>query len=99
MQSSTRRPIGRRPVGIVFSVDGMPRSSPCSVIEMMFERAGAGETQSTVPIEELSTRQRRVLEVIQAYDAATEGQPCPSTVIARRMRLDATTVRKHLAAL
>ena len=66
---------------------------------MMLERAAAGATPPTVPIAELPTRQRRVLEVIQAYDAATGGQPCPSTVIARRMRLTVPTVRDHLAAL
>lgn len=66
---------------------------------MLVERTGAGEPQATVPIANLPTRQRRVLEVIQAYDAATGGQPCPSTVIARRMRLAVPTVRDHLAAL
>jgi Mn-dependent DtxR family transcriptional regulator len=51
-----------------------------------------------IPAALLPTQQRRVLEVIQAYDHATE-QPCPATVIARRLRVHHSTIQKHLIAL
>jgi DNA-binding IclR family transcriptional regulator len=66
---------------------------------MWLERSGEGDRPESVPVIELPTRQRRVLEVIQAYHEATGGQPCPSTVIARRLRVDVSTIRDHLAAL
>ena len=61
-------------------------------------RAATNGGPDQTPIRNLPTQQRRVLELIEAYGVATE-QPCPSTVIARRLRLHHSTVQKHLIAL
>lgn len=46
----------------------------------------------------LTGRQRAVLDFVRAYCRAT-GEPCPATIIARRMALHHSTVQEHLYAL
>ena len=51
-----------------------------------------------VPLHQLTTAQRRVLEWIDRYATALE-EPCPASFVARRMNLHRSTVEQHIAAL
>lgn len=51
-----------------------------------------------VPVHQLTTAQRRVLEWIDRYATALE-EPCPASFVARRMDLHRSTVEQHIAAL
>jgi DNA-binding IclR family transcriptional regulator len=46
----------------------------------------------------LTTKQRAVLEVIDAYQRAT-GEPCSASLLARRLRVHHSTIQGHLSAL
>jgi len=51
-----------------------------------------------VPVHQLTTAQRRVLEWIDRYVDMLD-EPCPASVVARRMGLHRSTVEQHIAAL
>jgi DNA-binding MarR family transcriptional regulator len=46
----------------------------------------------------LTTKQRAVLEAIDAYQRAT-GEPCSASLLARRLRVHHSTIQGHLSAL
>lgn len=46
----------------------------------------------------LTGRQRAILEHVRLY-WRSHGEPCPSTLLARRFMLHHSTVQEHLAAL
>lgn len=46
----------------------------------------------------LTTQQRRIVEAIQAYHAAT-GEPCTASYLARRLRVHHSTMQEHFTAL
>lgn len=50
------------------------------------------------PLHTLTTKQRRLLEVISAYGHTT-GEPCSANYLARRVNAHHTTIREHLQAL
>ena len=50
------------------------------------------------PLETLTTKQRQIIELIDAYQQTT-GEPCTGNYLARRLACDPTTIRGHLAAL
>lgn len=51
-----------------------------------------------VPVHQLTTAQRRVLEWIERYETALD-EPCPSGFVARRMGLHHSTIQQHITAL
>lgn len=61
-------------------------------------RATRQEPPQPIPLHELTTQQRRTLETIRAYWEAT-GEPCPGSLLSRRLKLNRSTVMKHVAAL
>jgi Mn-dependent DtxR family transcriptional regulator len=63
-----------------------------------FTRANAHGDPDPVPIQMLTTRQRAVVEAIESIEAAT-GEPCAARQLARRLRLDESTIREHLHRL
>lgn len=50
------------------------------------------------PLNTLTTKQRRLLELIDRYVTATS-EPCSANFLARRLDIHHTTVREHLGAL
>lgn len=64
---------------------------------MDFTRELRGEPPES-PLNTLTTRQRAVVEAIDAFEQAT-GEPCSASYLARRFSLHHTTVREHLTAL
>lgn len=62
----------------------------------MIERSD--RTNDVPPPNMLPSRQRVILEVIREYCAAT-GEGCSASYLARRLRVDHSTVREHLEAL
>jgi transcriptional regulator GlxA family with amidase domain len=67
---------------------------------MDFTRAGSdgGERREPPPLHTLTTKQRALVEAVDAYERAT-GEPCTSHYLARRFRVDPTTIRSHFFAL
>lgn len=64
----------------------------------MNETHEALEQTEPDPVESLTTKQRQLLELIDAYQQTT-GEACSGHYLARRLSIDPTTVRGHLAAL
>lgn len=62
-----------------------------------FTRAAGGEHQP-VPIEQLSTRQRMIIERIDAFERVA-GEVCSISQLARSLRLSRSTMKEHLEAL
>lgn len=50
------------------------------------------------PIHALTTKQRMIIEYIDAVQRAT-GEACPARLIARRLRVHHSTIQGHLSAL
>jgi DNA-binding MarR family transcriptional regulator len=50
------------------------------------------------PLHTLTTKQRQIIELIDAYQQTT-GEPCTGHYLARRLACDPMTIRGHLAAL
>lgn len=48
--------------------------------------------------EELTERQAEVLRIVVSYYRVT-GEPCPSVIVAKRLRLHHETIRGHFGAL
>lgn len=65
---------------------------------MEFTRASGGGDPPIVPIHMLTTRQRALVEAVDAFQRAT-GEACSAGYLARRFSLHHTTVREHLSAL
>lgn len=51
-----------------------------------------------VPICALTLKQRRLVEAIDEHCRFT-GEPCSASYLARRVGVDSSTIREHLAAL
>lgn len=64
---------------------------------MILETRGAG-TPAFAPLHTLTTKQRRLLEVVDAYALAT-GESCSVSYLARRLNVHHSTVQKHLTVL
>ncbi len=65
---------------------------------MDLTRAASSGDPPAVPLHTLTTQQRRIVETVDAIEAAT-GEPCPARQVARRLRVDESTVRGHLDRL
>lgn len=63
-----------------------------------YYRGGRRADDPPVPLHELTTKQRLIVEAIDAYERAT-GEACPARLLARRMRIAPTTMQEHLEAL
>lgn len=63
-----------------------------------FDRGGRRADDAPAPLNTLTTKQRRLLEVIDRYNRAT-GEPCSANYLARRFESHHTTIREHLSAL
>lgn len=61
-------------------------------------RGGRRDGDPPAPLHTLTTKQRRLVEMIDRYYAAT-GEPCSANYLARRMEAHHTTIREHLTAL
>jgi DNA-binding IclR family transcriptional regulator len=64
---------------------------------MDFTRAPANRDPQ-VPIHALTTKQRALVEAVDAFERVT-GEPCSASALARRLRLHHSTVQEHLSAL
>lgn len=51
-----------------------------------------------VAIRLLTTKQRVILEAVEAFQRAT-GEACPVSLVARRLRVHHSTIQEHLTAL
>jgi DNA-binding MarR family transcriptional regulator len=63
-----------------------------------FTRAGGGDEAPPPPLHALPTQQRRIVEIVEAFERAS-GEPCPARLLARRLKLHHSTVQDHLSAL
>lgn len=61
-------------------------------------RGGRRADDPPTPIHQLTSKQRQIVEAIDAYVQATR-EPCPARLLARRMRIASTTMQEHLEAL
>lgn len=52
----------------------------------------------TAPLQTLTTKQRALVEAIDAFERLT-GEPCSASYLARRMNVHHSTVQKHLFLL
>lgn len=65
---------------------------------MDFTRARPGADPPIVPIHQLTTKQRALVEAVDDFQRAT-GEPCSAGYLARRFAVHHTTVRERLSAL
>lgn len=65
---------------------------------MDFTRASSGGDPAPVPLQALTTKQRMIVETVDAFQRST-GEACSANYLARRFALHHTTVREHLSTL
>lgn len=61
-------------------------------------RGGRRADDQPAPLHTLTTKQRTLLEFIRAYHETT-GEPCPGSMLARRLSVHHSTIQEHLSAL
>lgn len=65
---------------------------------MEFTRAESHGDPQVTPVNQLTQKQRQIVETIDAFHRAT-GETCSANYLARRFELHHTTIREHLSTL
>jgi len=58
----------------------------------------SGPAEPMVPLHQLTTKQRQIVEFVDRYQTATE-EPCPALLIARRLHVHHSTIQEQLVRL
>lgn len=65
---------------------------------MDFTRAQSNGAAPQMPLRTLTTKQRAIVEAVDAFERAA-GEPCSASFLARRLRVHTSTIQGHLSAL